>query len=145
MSCCLAFNIVVHWALKALSTVLLPQQLSERCNTLSYWWLCLRLNCFTIVHPPPSSAPVVLILDRLYLGWYIVSRLIQTSRCTRVVHWLPNEEGRIYTLTLSRAVGEEWGVRVCACCVWRWDWVWYGVCWCDMWIRCTFVDVLYSR
>ncbi len=39
VSCCLAINIVVHWALKALLTVLLlPEQLFERlCNIL---WCC---------------------------------------------------------------------------------------------------------
>ncbi len=41
---------------------------------------------------PPSSAPLVLILDRVYLRWCIVSMTTQTtqiSRCTRVVHWPP--------------------------------------------------------
>ncbi len=46
------------------------------------------MNYFTTVYPPPSSAPLVLILDLSPAVVHLISmttRPTQASRCTRVV------------------------------------------------------------
>ena len=119
VSCCLAINIVVHWALKAILTVLLSEQLFERlCNIL---WCCvvkIKLDeLYSTVFFPPSSAPLVLILDRVYLRWCIVSMTTQTSRCTRVVYWPPKWGGEdVWTHTITSQ--ESHGRRVKSEGVW---------------------------
>ncbi len=136
VSCCLAINIVVHWALKALLTMLLPEQLFERlCNII---WCCCHKKQIIFVFLPPSLDPLVLILDLLYLRWCIVSMMTQptqTSRCTGVVHWLQVRRGGCIDSHYHK-LGEPWEKSEGVWCVWICyvieGVVGYGikVCWC---------------